>query len=1092
MGKESKWLYASIMAAVFAAGSGLHPALAADVTGKTTTVDTEVKVDVYGGQGTEAGDNVTKNTVTITETGYVTWGRVYGGYSPYGKADENTVDAENAYVKGTVYGGYVFLDEDNTSITAPFTADASGNTVTLKNTTVFSLIYGGSVERIGEDSDLFPYLQPSAASNNTVTITNESTTPITYQDIYGGYTTKGDASGNTIRLEGTLSGSGAEAQTNVFVKSRFLKQSAYVTGGETWGGSANGNKVSLENIGINDNVIGGYTENDLYVSDDRRAYVSTNGNSIYLKNVYGADDDSGNNHWSEALGGYVLVFADLDPENEGAQLYGESNDNTVTLVGSPDMPQLAHIKTASGSYTESNANFNVNDTSSAERYAVSLSSNGNTVSLNHYQAGNVIAGNSGTAVYVYKEYGSQKNSSSLSIIASDRANDNRVFLTDSTVTRNVIGGGTAAYIEADEAIDLGMTLTQSMSDTATGNTVVLTGSNVTGQIDNEELRYGHVVGGLAFQGTAAGNTVNLSDSTVTSAYGGAAGELGTDGTLRDDLNEIAFLSDTYVGAETQAKLTSKAKDNTVNMISGTADSLWGGYAKAFEITQSDYVNHVEVFTTTNYDSGSANGNTVNYYGGTVNQSIIGGQSESAATNDNIVNLYGTLVGSSVSLSGGIGKTESTGNTLNVYTLNNSVANLDHFQNLNFYVPTEAVNGNTMLTVTGTADVSGASIQAGVEKTTALKGGDEINLLYDAKGITADGATYGTLAGLDTVMDAGFVIRPVEVKQKDANTLVLHVLEGQKATLSPDTKLIAESSAAALNFIGAGADTALDAGFMAASQASQNSESQKNFTPYVTIGGQNMRYDTGSYVDSNGYAGNLGLVRRIANDNSVDTIMPFAEYGKGNYTSHLDNGSRGDGTQHYGGVGLLLRRDLNNGVYYQASLRAGVMDGDFRGALEGYHTTYDTHARYAGASLGLGRIYQQTDKDSVDVYGRFNYTHLTSDDVTLHNALGTADYNLDAADSYRTRLGARWTHNYQKNQSYYAGLGWDYEFDSTARATYDGLSTPSPESKGSSALLELGWKSDATKENPWGADLRVTGWAGKQRGLVFNASLTRRL
>ena len=85
--------------------------------------------------------------------------------------------------------------------------------------------------------------------------------PITYQDIYGGYTTKGDASGNTIRLEGTLSGSGAEAQTNVFVKSRFLKQSAYVTGGETWGGSANGNKVSLENIGINDNVIGGYTEN---------------------------------------------------------------------------------------------------------------------------------------------------------------------------------------------------------------------------------------------------------------------------------------------------------------------------------------------------------------------------------------------------------------------------------------------------------------------------------------------------------------------------------------------------------------------------------------------------------------------------------------------------------------------------------------------------------------------------------------------------------------------------------------------------------------------------------------------------------------
>ena len=47
---------------------------------------------------------------------------------------------------------------------------------------------------------------------------------------------------------------------------------------------------------------------------------------------------------------------------------------------------------------------------------------------------------------------------------------------------------------------------------------------------------------------------------------------------------------------------------------------------------------------------------------------------------------------------------------------------------------------------------------------------------------------------------------------------------------------------------------MDAGLLAASQASQNSESQKTFTPYVTIGGQNMRYDTGSYVDSNATPG----------------------------------------------------------------------------------------------------------------------------------------------------------------------------------------------------------------------------------------------
>ena len=154
----------------------------------------------------------------------------------------------------------------------------------------------------------------------------------------------------------------------------------------------------------------------------------------------------------------------------------------------------------------------------------------------------------------------------------------------------------------------------------------------------------------------------------------------------------------------------------------------------------------------------------------------------------------------------------------------------------------------------------------------------MNLLYDANGLHTDGASWASATNKDRFTTPG-LSRPRWIQQKDKNTIILKVLDRSASTLSPDTKLIAEGNAAALNFIGAGADTAMDAGFIAASQASQNSESQKTFTPYVTIGGQNMRYDTGSYVDSNGYAGNLGLVRRIPNANSVDTIMPFAEYGK---------------------------------------------------------------------------------------------------------------------------------------------------------------------------------------------------------------------
>ena len=35
------------------------------------------------------------------------------------------------------------------------------------------------------------------------------------------------------------------------------------------------------------------------------------------------------------------------------------------------------------------------------------------------------------------------------------------------------------------------------------------------------------------------------------------------------------------------------------------------------------------------------------------------------------------------------------------------------------------------------------------------------------------------------------------------------------------------------------------------------------------------------------------------------------------------------------------------------------------------------------------------------------------------------------------------------------------------------------------MVELGWISKASKENPWSADVRVTQWIGKQKGTQFS-------
>ena len=264
--------------------------------------------------------------------------------------------------------------------------------------------------------------------------------------------------------------------------------------------------------------------------------------------------------------------------------------------------------------------------------------------------------------------------------------------------------------------------------------------------------------------------------------------------------------------------------------------------------------------------------------------------------------------------------------------------------------------------------------------------------------------------------------------------------------------------------------------------------EAKFTPYVMLGGHNLRYNSSSTVDTNGFNGELGFCKAGFKKDYADTIMPFIEYGTGNYTSYK-NGTRGDGSQRYVGAGILLRRDQENGVHYEGLVRAGRLNGDYAGRIAGYRTTYNSGAGYIAAHAGLGKIYRQ-DSNDYNLYGKFFYSHLGGDSVTLHSSLGSADYELDSVNSIWTRLGFRWTkHLDEDTTTFYAGLGWDYEFDGKATARYRDYTTPDASMKGSSEFLELGWQSKVTKENPWGADVRVTGWNGGKTPMSCWAATT---
>ena len=209
--------------------------------------------------------------------------------------------------------------------------------------------------------------------------------------------------------------------------------------------------------------------------------------------------------------------------------------------------------------------------------------------------------------------------------------------------------------------------------------------------------------------------------------------------------------------------------------------------------------------------------------------------------------------------------EGSGNTLNVYTKGNSTGNLDHFQSLNFYVPKETTAGETMLTVTGQADVSGAVITADPSGIESLKPGETVGLIHGDNDITAENTTYG-LIGDNHITDENFISYTMDIAKQDSNNIVIYIPENSKGVINPDTKLLPESREAATAALKNSASIVTDSAFGAAASAwDESGNGCTQFMPYAVVGGSDMRYETGSHVSVTGLAANVGFVKREKKD-----------------------------------------------------------------------------------------------------------------------------------------------------------------------------------------------------------------------------------
>ena len=1015
------------------------------LTGANVSLDSGNYDAVYGGyDDTEVSlSEVFKNNVTITGTAATNI--VCGAYSFHGNVRENTVTISGNTLGNVVCGG------------GTGAADAIKNHVIIKaNSEVNGIVYGGKGVTSSKENDVMisdstinKTVYGGEADCNTeknhVTIDASSTVK---ESVFGGYSFKGDSKNNEVTINGgsvvtaNVAGSVALKGNSEGNTVRIIKSSAANVFGGKGDTSSKGNSVEISEGTISNSVYGGYADNDNNSSAEKNNVTISAGSKV-SGSIYGG---YANHNANENKVSFSNVAEIGENVFGGYSLKADSKNNEVTING--------------GSVVTANV---------AGSVALKGNSEGNTVRIIKSSAANVFGGKGDTSSKgnsveisegtisnsVYGGYADNDNNSS--------AEKNNVTISAGSKVSGSIYGGYANHnanenkVSITNGAEVGQSVFGGFSEKADSknNEVILNGDSVV---------TGNVAGGVALKGNSEDNKVNIAKSTVNmNVYGGYG--------AKDSIGNIISITD----------------GSSVNK------NVYGGYSF----------------------KGNSMDNTVTIDNSTVNENVYGGYTESDGAISEKIQNNKVIFKNAAKIKGDVyggyddkSKANIINNTLEIVGKDNEARTIQNFDKLNFFITKDLIANDTMLKVTDTALINNAEIKAGVELGTKLNENDKINLIT-AGALKAENITTGTLTDGLINIDKGIKVAIGPDGNKLVGVINGTTPPGGGGTTPPggggttppggggttpgagslyadaDAKSPVETQSAALTMLNLGHDLLTTASYENAALA-VDGEEEGSVNPFITMSANNQKLDTGSHVDLKAWNMNLGFAKKINNNSGKLIIVPVIEYGRGSYDSYLDNGTHGDGDAHFWGAGLMAKQLNDDGLYYEGSLRAGRMSTDYQSAVAG-GIKYDSDATYYAAHLGMGKVVQLNDKDTLDYYGKLFYTRQQCDKVTVGTG---ATYDFDTTTSLRTRLGARYTHQLSEKNAFYAGLAWQHEFDGESNAivatTLGSASAPAPSMKGDTGIMELGWRVNNSDKFELG--LGVNSSVGKQKGVGFNLSL----
>ena len=526
---------------------------------------------------------------------------------------------------------------------------------------------------------------------------------------------------------------------------------------------------------------------------------------------------------------------------------------------------------------------------------------------------------------------------------------------------------------------------------------------------------------------------------------------------------------------------------------------------------------------TNY-GGNIIGNSFNINGGTLNYGYVSLANGSTATG-NILTITGSPNLNNAYLYGGIFGDVATAsdNTLNVNTKGVSAQNIMDFQTLNFFLPSDTTTSDVALNLSASnTDIAGAYVNAAVHGDANLNIGDTVTLLQNAGTLNADGISSSGVFGEGVTLNYG-----MNVSASGGNSLVgtittlPSVLEQTRALNQPLAEGFSQISAGTERIIEwlPPEDIAVDAQNEANGQSSENESSDggdgsdsgdgnmsssviesaktlgaNGFEMFANMGGGSMRTKTGngSYIDSNSGGLDLGFAHSVENRYGRLIFGPLIDYGKGKFDTYLANGIKGHGDSNYWSAGMIARQTNHNGFYYEASLRGGKVNANFRSNDFLINDTpvsvgYDMESTCWAGHIRVGQVWNLDRINQLHVYGFYTLSRQGS--MTPHISTGET-YNFSSADSGRLRIGTRLTRRVRKYSRFYSGIAYQYEMNGEAGATYKDYQTPKITMKGSSGMLELGWQVKPVERSVFIIDVGAVGWIGHQKGVTFQAKLKR--